>query len=86
MTGNLSRVPPVLTSHHEVTVLLSQDGQTALHQAAQAGHHDTVAALILGGCDVGIQDFVSFYPQNFNIVAPATLILRTGPSGNKNVF
>ena len=38
-----------------------QEGQTALHQAAQAGHHDTVAALVLGGCDVGIQDFVSLY-------------------------
>ena len=38
-----------------------QEGQTALHQAASAGHGETVAALILGGCDIGIQDFVSFY-------------------------
>ena len=38
-----------------------QEGQTALHQAAQAGHQETVQALVLGGCDVGIQDFVSFY-------------------------
>ena len=38
-----------------------QDGQTALHQAASAGHGETVAALILGGCDVSLQDFVSFY-------------------------
>ena len=59
----------MLTSDHEVSVLSSQDGQTALHQAAQAGHHDTVAALILGGCDVGIQDFVSFYQQQQYCVA-----------------
>ena len=38
-----------------------QEGQTALHQAASAGHDETVAALILGGCDIGIQDFVSIY-------------------------
>ena len=38
-----------------------QEGQTALHQAASAGHGETVAALILGGCDIGIQDFVSIY-------------------------
>ena len=39
--------------------LYFQDGQTALHQAASAGHAETVAALILGGCDIAIQDFVS---------------------------
>ena len=37
---------------------IPQDGQTALHQAASAGHGETVAALILGGCDVSLQDFV----------------------------
>ena len=73
LTVKPSRVPSVLTSRHEVSVLLFQDGQTALHQAAQAGHHDTVAALILGGCDVGIQDFVSFYLQQ-----QYCCLLRTG--------
>ena len=39
--------------------VLDSDGQTALHQAAAGGHADTVAALILGGCDASVQDFVS---------------------------
>ena len=34
-----------------------QDGQTALHQAASAGHADTVSALLLAGCDASVQDF-----------------------------
>ena len=33
-----------------------QDGQTALHQAASGGHGETVAALILAGCDISLQD------------------------------
>jgi len=37
--------------------VVDSDGQTALHQAASAGHCDTVAALVLGGCDVSVQDF-----------------------------
>jgi len=37
--------------------VVDSDGQTALHQAASAGHGDTVAALVLGGCDVSVQDF-----------------------------
>lgn len=37
--------------------VVDTDGQTALHQAAAGGHAQTVAALILGGCDVAIQDF-----------------------------
>ncbi len=41
--------------------VLDSDGQTALHQAAAGGHADTVAALILGGCDASVQDFVSFF-------------------------
>ena len=43
---------PILTRN-------SQDGQTALHQAASGGHGETVAALILAGCDISLQDFVS---------------------------
>lgn len=39
--------------------VIDSDGQTALHQAAAGGHADTVAALILGGCDASVQDFVS---------------------------
>ncbi len=41
--------------------VLDSDGQTALHQAAAGGHADTVAALILGGCDASVQDFVSLF-------------------------
>jgi hypothetical protein len=41
--------------------VIDSDGQTALHQAAAGGHADTVAALILGGCDASVQDFVSYY-------------------------
>jgi len=37
--------------------IVDSDGQTALHQAATAGHVDTVAALVQGGCDVAVQDF-----------------------------
>lgn len=47
--------------------LYFQDGQTALHQAASAGHAETVAALILGGCDIAIQDFVSWLNIFFQI-------------------
>ena len=54
----LSNISPEVT-------LCPQDGQTALHQAASAGHGDTVAALILGGCDVSLQDFVS--PPRLNL-------------------
>ena len=43
----------------DISFSLFQDGQTALHLAASAGHGETVSALILGGCDIGIQDFVS---------------------------
>ena len=43
----------------DILFSLFQDGQTALHLAASAGHAETVSALILGGCDIGIQDFVS---------------------------
>ena len=45
--------------HLDILFSLLQDGQTALHLAASAGHAETVSALILGGCDIGIQDFVS---------------------------
>jgi ankyrin repeat protein len=41
--------------------VIDSDGQTALHQAAAGGHADTVAALILGGCDASVQDFVSSF-------------------------
>ena len=44
---------------YDISCCYFQDGQTALHQAASAGHGETVAALILGGCDVSLQDFVS---------------------------
>merc|ERR1719376_1620436 len=37
--------------------VVDSDGQTALHQAASAGHGETVSALVLGGCDVSVQDF-----------------------------
>jgi len=37
--------------------IVDTDGQTALHQAASAGHADTVSALLLAGCDASVQDF-----------------------------
>ncbi|XP_059083066.1 putative ankyrin repeat domain-containing protein 20A2 [Tigriopus californicus] len=40
-----------------VPIVIDQDGQTALHLAASAGHYEMVEALIQAGCDVGIQDF-----------------------------
>ena len=43
-----------------VPIVIDQDGQTALHLAASAGSLDLVEALIQAGCDVGIQDFVSW--------------------------
>ena len=42
--------------------IVDSDGQTALHLAASAGHAETVSALILGGCDIGIQDFSGHTP------------------------
>ena len=51
----------ILVTASSLTTAMFQEGQTALHQAASAGHGETVAALILGGCDIGIQDFVSIY-------------------------
>ena len=47
---------------HDILFSLFQDGQTALHLAASAGHAETVSALILGGCDIGIQDFSGHTP------------------------
>ena len=41
-------------------IVVDSDGQTALHLAASAGHLEMVEALIQAGCDVGIQDFVSY--------------------------
>jgi ankyrin repeat protein len=38
-----------------------QDGQTALHAAAVAGHIDAVTALTLNGADANAQDFVSSF-------------------------
>ena len=46
----------------DILFSLFQDGQTALHLAASAGHAETVSALILGGCDIGIQDFSGHTP------------------------
>ena len=48
--------------------VLDADGQTALHQAAAGGHADTVAALIQGGCDASVQDFVSLFLLKFFFV------------------
>ena len=31
-----------------------------IFEAASAGHAETVSALLQGGCDVAVQDFVSF--------------------------
>ena len=42
-------------------VVLDQEGQTPLHIAASAGHIQLVDALIQAGCDVTVQDFVSFF-------------------------
>ena len=58
-------------------MMIFQDGQTALHQAASAGHGETVAALILGGCDVSLQDFVSFFPFIFAMVIIIIVIITS---------
>ena len=59
--SNLQEINPILitVTRTNIKLFYFQDGQTALHQAASAGHSETVAALILGGCDIAIQDFVS---------------------------
>jgi len=54
-SGNTSIVLQLL--EEGAPFVVDSDGQTALHQAASAGHCDTVAALVLGGCDVSVQDF-----------------------------
>ena len=77
LTGRCPGSPPVDSSSRCFSLFSSQEGQTALHQAAQAGHHDTVAALILGGCDVGIQDFVSFYHLNTTTIWPRRNVTKT---------
>jgi len=46
-----------------ISILLFQNGKTALHVAATAGHKETVAALTLNGADVSAQDHVSFFIQ-----------------------
>ena len=59
--SNLQAISPILITitKNKIKLFYFQDGQTALHQAASAGHSETVAALVLGGCDIAIQDFVS---------------------------
>ena len=79
LTGVCPGSPPVDSSSR---LFSYQEGQTALHQAAQAGHQDTVAALILGGCDVGIQDFVSFYLATTTICSSRLAWNRTKSSGH----
>ena len=45
--------------------VLDAEGQTPLHLAAAAGHLSLVEALLQAGCDVSVQDFVSFFTENF---------------------
>ncbi len=53
------RLPSACTHTKKYHTLSLQDGQTALHLAAIAGHIDTGTALTLNGADVNAQDFVS---------------------------
>ena len=79
----------VSISFYNISFIL-QDGQTALHQAASAGHGETVAALILGGCDVSLQDFVS-HNVTFNSLAPClsqtghTALQRAAAEGHVDI-
>ena len=44
--------------------VLDGEGQTPLHLAAASGNLELVDALIQAGCDVTVQDFVSFIDMN----------------------
>lgn len=60
------------------SIIIDQDGQTALHVAASLGHFDLVEALIQAGCDVGMQDFVSLNLRLLENLASLSLIIPFG--------
>lgn len=55
-------VTPLTNSNNVVLFFFWQDGRTALHLAASAGHTEVTSALILAGAPIGALDSVNLIP------------------------